>query len=147
MWYNASGLCFLQVNDTSVFCLHWAFQMHQEVGCNDWTWGLGEEKVVPVLFISCTTVVVVSWTKALRFSTGAPTEAWLCSMLMVAFSARSDFTHSLCRVFSQHCSPVFAPKLSLEPEGLAVSLRCLALAADAKMLQIRKTIRWHILSK
>lgn len=78
------------------------------------------------------------WTKALTFSTEALTEAWLCSTLMVAFSAKSDFARSLCGVFSQLCSTGFVPGVSLEPVGPAVSLSCLPLAADAKMLQTRK---------
>lgn len=117
-----------------------------EVGSKSWTWGFVEGKVVPVLSV-CWPLVIMSWTKALRFSTEAPTEAWLCSMLAVALSAKSDFAHPLCWVFSHHCSPVFVPRLSLEPVGPAVSLSCLALAADAKMLQIRKIIKWHLPSE
>lgn len=87
------------------------------------------------------------WTKILTFSTEALTEAWLCSMLMVAFSAKSDFARSLCGVFSQLCRPGFVPRVSLEPVGPAVSLSCLPLSVDAKMLQTGKIIKWHVPSK
>ena len=106
----------------------------------------GGESVVPVLFISWP-LLIMYWTKTFTFSTEAPTEAWLCSTLMVAFSAKSDFAPSLFWVFSHHCSPGFVPRLSLEHIGPAVSLSCLALATDAKMLQARKIMMWHVPSR